>query len=153
MPKRKPDPEKMTSLEAAGSLNKKHHEVRDALFQDSDFFDPRDVVQVKYEMLRRVNQDQWPVTKASDLFGFSRFAYYETEANFKAQGMMGLLPKKKGPQRSHKLTDEVLVFLSDLEAERSYSAEELADRVQARFAIEVHPRSIGRALARWKKKR
>ena len=42
------------SLRQQGVLNPHPEKVADPLFHDSEFFDPRDLVQVKYEMLRRV---------------------------------------------------------------------------------------------------
>lgn len=153
MTKHKTNRDKTHELEVSGTFNSKYQCVLDELFQESDFFDPQDLIQVKYEMLRRVRRDKWPVTRSADTFGFSRFAYYETAANFKARGLVGLLPKKKGPKRSHKLTGDILAFVDDLVDEQGHSAEEVAEIVQHRFAIDVHPRSIGRALARWKKKR
>ncbi len=152
MAKQKKTRDKTIELDMTGALNKNHQRVRDELFQDSEFFDPQDLVQVKYEMLRRVEKDKWSVTKASESYGVSRFAYYQTEMNFKAQGLSGLLPKKKGPKRSHKLTEEILVFIDERLAEADVRPEELAEIVEHHFAIAVHPRSIGRAIARWKKK-
>lgn len=153
MAKHKSKPEKTSELEISGTFNKKHPCVFDELFQESEFFDPRDLVQVKYEMLRRVKKDNWTVTRASETYGFSRFAYYQIETGFTERGLFGLLPKKKGPQRSHKLTDEILTFVNDLVEEKDHSPKELAEIVRHRFAIDVHPRSIGRAMVRWKKKR
>jgi len=40
----------------------------------------RDVVQVKYEMLRRVRVDQVPMARAARAFGFSRPAFYQAQA-------------------------------------------------------------------------
>ena len=40
-------------LASRGVLHPHPEWVRDPLFQGSDFFDPRDLVQVRYEMLRR----------------------------------------------------------------------------------------------------
>lgn len=153
MAKQKVNQDKARELEATGAFNRKYRSVLDGFFQDSEFFDPQDLVQVKYEMLRRVNTDKWSVIKASETYGFSRFAYYEAEANFKEQGLLGLLPKKKGPKRSHKLTNDILVFINGLVEEQNYSPEELAEIIRQRFAVEVHPRSIGRAMTQWKKKR
>ena len=44
---------KARSLASRGALHPHPGRVRDHLFQRSDFFDPRDLVQVRYEMLRR----------------------------------------------------------------------------------------------------
>jgi hypothetical protein len=145
--------DKSNELEESGTFNKRHQSVLDELFQEGGFFDPQDLIQVKYEMLRRVKKDNWPVTRAAETYGFSRFAYYQAETSFKARGLFGLLPRRKGPQRSHKLTDDILTFLNDLAEEEDHSPEELAEIVRHRFAIDVHPRSIGRAIVRWKKKR
>jgi predicted Zn-dependent protease len=46
---------KIAALREEGTLHSAPEKVRDPKFQDSDFFDPRDAVQVKYEMLRRVS--------------------------------------------------------------------------------------------------
>lgn len=143
---------KTNELEVSGTFNRQHQSVLDELFQEDNFFDPQDLIQVKYEMLRRVKKDNWTVTRASETYGFSRFAYYQIETGFTERGLFGLLPKKKGPQRSHKLTDEILTFVNDLVEEKGHSQEELAEIVRHRFAIDVHPRSIGRAIVRWKKK-
>ena len=40
-------------LASHGALHPHPERVRAPLFQGSDFFDPRDLVQVRYEMLRR----------------------------------------------------------------------------------------------------
>jgi transposase len=153
MAKQKINRGKTNELEVSGTFNRQHQSVLDELFQEDDFFDPQDLIQVKYEMLRRVKKDNWTVTKAAETYGFSRFAYYQTEAGFMERGLFGLLPRKKGPQRSHKLTGEILTFVNNLAEEADHSPEELAEIVQRRFAVDVHPRSIGRAVLRWKKKR
>ena len=149
----KTNPDKARELKDAGSFNRKYPQVLDELFHDDPFFDPQALPQVKYEMLRRVKKDHWPVTKAAATYGFSRFAYYDAQANFKARGLLGLLPRKKGPRRAHKLSDEILTFISDRLDQRHHGPDELGSLVRQHFAVDVHPRSIGRALARWKKKR
>ena len=54
MPKPPPDDAKLRSLREQGTLNPRPQAVTDDLFTASEFFDPHDLVQVKYEMLRRV---------------------------------------------------------------------------------------------------
>jgi len=61
------------------------------------------------------------------------------------------VPQKRGPRRAHKLSQKVVAFL-----ERTIAADPGADlvaAVQQEFGLSVHRRSIGRALARAKKKR
>jgi hypothetical protein len=59
------------SLRQQGVLNPHPEKVADPLFQGSEFFDPRDLVQVKYEMLRRVRVEHATVTEVTQAFGLS----------------------------------------------------------------------------------
>jgi transposase len=148
-----PDP-KLTALRQQGSLNPHPDKVADSLFAASDFFDRRDIVQVKYEMVRRVRADGQPVSRSATAFGFSRPSFYQAQAALEREGLSGLLPKQRGPRRAHKLSTEVMDFLQrQLSQEPSLSSAALARRVRARFRVEVHPRSVERALARQEKKR
>ena len=55
----------------ATTLNPHPERVSDLLFQTYVFFDPCDLVQVKYEMLRRVMVEDQPVVITAATFGFS----------------------------------------------------------------------------------
>jgi hypothetical protein len=128
--------------------------VRDEAFSRDEFFDRRDRVQVKYEMLRRHRVDQQPVTAVASSFGVSRQAFYATEAAFTAGGLPGLLPRPRGPQRAHKCTDEILDFVGRWRGGQEPDAgPTLREAVQRRFGVRIHPRSLLRALVRREKKR
>jgi transposase len=145
---------KRTLLKRQGTLNPHSKFVTDPLFQTREFFDADDVVQVKYEMLRRVKLDQQPVSQSAAAFGFSRPTYYQAEADFDREGLFGLVPQKRGPRQAHKLTPEVLEFVRELRTSNPrVSTDELAAAIEQRFHIAVHRRSIERALARQEKKR
>lgn len=91
--------------------------------------------------------------KASEAFGFSRITFYKTEKSFKEYGLAGLLPRKKGPRRAHKLTGKVMEFVGSLKDKKpDIKSEELAEEVRNRFGISVHKRSIERATHKSKKK-
>ncbi|HEX8009337.1 MAG TPA: helix-turn-helix domain-containing protein [Casimicrobiaceae bacterium] len=122
--------------------------MTDALFRDSVFFDPNDLVQVKYEMLRSVEKDGRAVVEAAEAFGVSRPVYYVTRELFNREGLPGLLPRKRGPKRPHKLTEEALAVLAQVvrEAERMPSGAQLAAVLAERCGIRAHPRSILRRL-------
>ena len=146
--KRQPDA-KEAALAESRTLNPRPEAVRDEEFVSSEFFDTRDLVQVKYEMVRRVRVGGEPVTAAAAAFGFSRPSYYEAAAAVDRHGLGGLVPAKPGPRRAHKLTDEVIAYARQLrEAEPGIGSAQLADAIAAKFAIRVHPRSVERALAR-----
>lgn len=143
---------KRDALKRHGTLNPHPNAVTDPLFQTGDFFDRNDLVQVKYEMLRRVTVDKQSVTQSATAFGFSRPTYYQAEADFQRDGLFGLLPEKRGPRKGHKLTSEVLDFATQLRtSDPSLRPLDLAAAIQERFAINAHPRSIERALRRQKK--
>jgi transposase len=130
-----------------GTLNPAPEKVRDPKFQDGGFFDPHDVVQVKYEMLRRVSVDQASVMDVADEYGISRPTFYQARADFEDSGIAGLVPKKRGPRGPHKIRSEVLVFLkSQLAQGEPIRSRELAKLVQKEFGLDVHPRTIERAI-------
>jgi transposase len=145
---------KREALKRHGALNPHPNAVRDPLFETGEFFDRDDVVQIKYEMLRRVTVDKQSVTQSATAFGFSRPTFYQAEANFQRDGLFGLLPEKRGPRQGHKLTPDVLDFAMQLRAgDPALRALDLAAAIQERFAVNAHPRSIERALKRQEKKR
>lgn len=145
--------EKLAALRQYHALHRQPGMVTDEAFVSGNlFFDARDLVQLKYEMLRRVHKEKQPVTQAAKAFGFSRPAFYQAQAIFEKKGLSGLLPEAPGPRRAHKLKDEVMDFIEQALAQAAtLRASTLAKIVQERFAIPVHPRSIERALARRKK--
>lgn len=148
MKRRKADP-KVEVLRAARILNPRPEAVRDEGFGSVPFFDARDVVQVKYEMVRRVQVDGQPVAHAAAAFGFSRPSYYEAAAALQREGLPGLVPAKPGPRRGHKLSDEVIAHARALlQADDTLRAADLVEALEAAFGVQVHPRSIERALAR-----
>ena len=146
------DDSKREALAKAGTLNSLPERVSDGLFQANPFFDARDTVQVKYELLRRVRVDGQSVSGAASSFGVSRPTYYEAKEAFERAGFVGLLPAKKGPRRSHKLSAEVLAFARALLAEaRALKPKALAEAIRQRFDVTVHPKSVARALLHEKK--
>src|SRR5579875_3770556 len=115
MARKRSDP-KEEALRAARALNPRPEAVRDPQFAASEFFDARDLVQVKYEMLRRVRRDGSTVSDAAAAFGFSRPSFYEAKAAYEHAGMPGLLPKRPGPRRAHKLSEAVVERLAEAQA-------------------------------------
>ncbi len=145
--------EKLAALRQYHALHRRPDKVTDKAFVSGDlFFDARDLVQLKYEMLRRVHKEKQSVTQSAATFGFSRPAFYQAQANFEKKGLAGLLPESPGPRRAHKLKDEVMDFIEQaLAQDASVPAGTLAEMVRERFGLLVHPRSIERALVRRKK--
>jgi len=139
-------------LRQQGALHPHPEAVQDEVFRRGEFFDRRDLVQVRYEMLRRHQVDGQAVTEVSASFGVSRQAFYTTSAAFKNMGVSGLLPRRRGPKRAHKCTDEILDYVAQWRSD-SPAAEDVTKAIQKRFGVSINPRSIERALMRRKKKR
>jgi transposase len=148
-----PQDAKRQALRRHGILHAHPEQVSDPLFRQHAFFDPRDLLQVKYEMLRRVQVEGVSVTAAAAAFGFSRPAFYQAWAAYQRHGLPGLLPQRRGPRRAHKLSDAVVDFALrhrlDNPALRSAA---LCGLIQDAFGLTVHPRSLERALSRRQKK-
>jgi len=130
-----------------GTLNPAPDKVRDPKFRQGEFFDPRDAVQVKYEMLRRVSVEKASVTSVSDEYGVSRPTFYQARMDFEEGGIAGLMPRKRGPHGPHKIQGDVLAFLKTrLAPGEPIRARELARLVRKEFGLDVHPRTIERAF-------
>ena len=107
--RRAEDP-KVAALRETRCLNPHPEAVTDERFASSDFFDARDLAQVKYEMVRAVREQDMPVTAAAAGFGLSRQSYYQAAAALDQAGLPALVPARPGPKGAHKLTDEVCAF-------------------------------------------
>jgi transposase len=130
-----------------GTLNPSPEKVLDPKFRQSEFFDSRDLVQVKYEMLRRVSVENTSVTNAAQEYGVSRPTFYQAKASLEKAGIAGLVPKRPGPRGPHKIRGEVLAFLhKQLVPGQPIRARELASLIRKEFGVEVHPRTIERAI-------
>jgi transposase len=140
---------KVEALRAERSLNPRPEAVSDEQFARSEFLDARDLVQVKYEMVRRARVDGEPVSRAAEAFGFSRPSFYAAQAALDRGGLRGLVPQRPGPKRAHKMSGEVLAFCRErLAADPNVSAQALVEPIFERFGVRVHRRSVERALAR-----
>jgi transposase len=142
------EPAKVKALLEEGTLNPTPEKVHDRKFQENEFFDSRDLVQVKYEMLRRVSMDRASVTHATEEYGVSRPTYYQSKVSFEKGGIAGLVPRKRGPRGPHKLQGEALQFVEQqLVAGEPVRARELAKLIRQTFGLNIHPRTIERAAA------
>lgn len=141
------------ALRDQGSLNLSPQKVQDPHFLNEEFFDPKDLVQVKYELLRRVQIEGVSVSDAVKIFGFSRLSFYRVLKIFENFGLSGLIPKKRGPREAHKITPEIFEFITkQIQGTPSIKGVELKQFIERKFKISVHTRSIERAISRKKKR-
>jgi transposase len=140
---------KVRALDEEGTLNPFPEKVGDPKFGGNEFFDPRDAVQVKYEMLRRVVVENVSVTIAAAEYGVSRPTFYQAKASFDEAGIGGLVPKKRGPHGPHKLQGDVLAFLEKhVQPGQPIRARELSRLVREELGVDLHARTIERALGK-----
>ena len=116
MAKREQPDQKMLELKRTGTLNPHPDAMTDLLFKENPFFDPRDLLQVRYEMLRRHTAEKMSILDAAATFGVSRPTFYQAQAAFNRSGLAGLLPSQRGPKGGHKVTAEVLDYVANLRA-------------------------------------
>jgi transposase len=153
MAKAKRRDSKSEALAQDGVLNRHPDAVRDALFAGNPFFDPKDLVQVRYEMVRRHRIDGAAISEVAAAFGVSRPTYYKAQDALEAAGLAGLLPSQRGPKGGHKISAEVIAFVAELKAASpELTTPECLDALEERFGVKVHRRSLERALARKKKR-
>ena len=139
---------KTDRLHQSGTLNPHPGTVADALFRDSAFFDPRDLLQVRYEMVRCTVQGV-PLKEAAARFGMSVPTCVRVNRAFREGGLQGLIPQRRGPRGAHKITPEMLAFVEQFRAEhRPLGSRRLVPLIEARFGIRIHPRSLDKALAK-----
>ena len=104
---KKPDP-KSEALSQDGVLNPNPEAVRDDLFTGNPFFDAKDLVQVRYEMVRRHQVDGTAISDAAATFGVTRPTFYKAQNALQRAGLTGLLPSRRGPKAGHKISPEVI---------------------------------------------
>ncbi len=150
---KKPD-QKTLELKRTGTLNPRPDSVSDTLFKENPFFDRKDLLQVRYEMLRRHSVEGVSIVDVAAKFGVSRPTVYQAQAAFQQAGLSGLLPKHRGPKEGHKLSADVIEYVRILRAaEPTLTTVACVQAVQKEFGITVHRRSLERALAGKKKPR
>lgn len=138
---------KEAKLRSTGTLNRSPEKVKSKLFESNSFFDGRDLMQLKYEMLRAVVHENHSVSECCAQFGLSRTAFYHARTAYENEGLAGLIADKPGPKRASKLTDEVLSALRQYAADApGVSLANLQEFVKTRFNIDIHPRTIKRRM-------
>ena len=153
MADRRDDTEKQDRLREAGTLNRTPEKVSDPAFASGDFFDSRDLLQVRYEMVRVVRLGEATLAQAAARFGVSRPTCFRMVKAFDGGGLQELVPERRGPRGPHKISPEMLRFVEDYRALHGrVGARRLVPLIEAEFGVRVHPRGLEKAIERDKKK-
>src|SRR5216683_1661480 len=87
------DDTKTQALAASRTLNPRPEKVTDPAFGPGGFFDPADLVQVKYEMVRRAEAADVPASRAAADFGFSRQSLYSARTALRERFGVSVHPR------------------------------------------------------------
>ncbi len=144
------DDQKVKNLEASGTLNRRPERIRSQRFRAGGFFDPRDLLQVRYEMVRSAGDE--PLAEVAAEFGVSVPTCVRIRRSFREGGLQALAPLRRGPRRAHKVSDEILDFIAAYRSEHGpVGTRRLAPVIEERFGVSLHPRTINKAIERSKK--
>ena len=114
MAKLKKSEQKLLELKRTGTLNPQPAAISDTLFRENPFFDSKDLLQVRYEMLRRHRVEGLSIVEVAAAFAVSRPTFYQAQASFERAGLTGLIPKQRGPKEGHKLSTAVVAHVRNL---------------------------------------
>jgi transposase len=138
---------KKAFLDKEGLLNPKPERVCHPLFDTLDFFDPWDLPQVRYEMLRSARVENSSVAEACKLFGFSREYFYKLERSFTARGYVALLGSPMGRRPLIALNQEVINFIVHRKLEHpKLSTEVLRQEIQRQYQVDCSRRTVERMV-------
>ena len=131
------DSAKRQALAQVRTLHPAPDRVHAALFlQHPAFFDARDELQVKYEMLRAHFLDGRPVTTVCAAFGYSRQTFYLLRDRLAHGGLAGLRDARPGPVGPRTCTPAVVAFLHAQRAdEPTLSIPTLVDRLERTHGV------------------
>ncbi len=139
---------KLKRLRASGTLNSRPESVTDSLFANSSFFDPNDLLQVRYEMIRSHTKDT-TLKETADRYGMSIPTCVRLKRDYREGGLQALIPRRRGPRGPRKITPMVVAFAHTyLEQHGDTSIRKLAERVGEHFQISIHFSALYRALSK-----
>lgn len=134
-------------LEKEGLLNPKPERVSHTLFENLNFFDPFDLPQVRYEMIRAARVEKIPVAEACKLFGFSREYFYKLERAFMARGYVALLGSTMGRRPLIALNQEIINFITHRKLEEpGISGEKLRQEIKRVYNVDCSRRTVERIV-------
>jgi len=137
---------KIDRLRTSRTLNPNPEKITDPLFEQSEFFDPRDLLQVRYEMVRCARTGT-SLQDTASRFGTSVPTCVCANRKFRQYGLQGLMPQRRGPRGPHKITPDVVEFTLKHRADHGrVSTEKLVPLIEERFKVTIHPRGLYRAL-------
>ncbi len=139
--------QKVDFLRSEGLLNPRSERVTHPLFETLDFFDPLDLPQVRYEMLRAARVEGCSVVHACRLLGFSREYFYRLERAFTKRGYVALLGAPMGRRPLIALNQEIVNFIVHRKLEEpKLSGEQLRQEILRLYKVDCSRRTVERIV-------
>jgi len=123
--------------------------VHNNVFRESDFFNPGDKGQLKYEMLRAHFCEGRFVTRVCKEFGYSRESFYQALEAFRKEGLAGLVLKRTGKTKPDKVTPEVIGYVIYQRAKFDLSGAAITTKILKKFDLKLHKRTVERILGHY----
>jgi len=134
-------------LNKEGLLNRRPERITHPLFLTLDFFDPLDLPQVKYELMRSARVDNISVTEACRLFGFSREYFYRLEKAFMKHGYVSVIGSAMGRRPIIALNQEIVSFIVHRKMEEPrLSGKALRKEILHQYSIDCSGRTVERII-------
>jgi len=131
------------------TFNRNYGKVTEKRFTSDEFYDPQDLVQVKYEMLRTANESKRSINEISGKFGFSRAAFYKIKASYEKEGISAFILNNSGSKKARKLTVEYQDFIdSYLMQNPNVSSGEIATILKQERGLNISKRTVERYRSR-----
>ena len=130
-------------------MDKKPKIVSQNVLQTSEFFNPLDRGQVKYEMLRAHLYEGRFITRVCKEFGYSRESFYKALESFHKEGLSGLALKRTGKKKPDKVTPEIIGYVIYQRAKFDLSGAAIARKIVNKFDLKLHKRTIERILGHY----
>jgi len=131
-------------------INPRPERVIHPLFQKTEFFDPFDLPQVRYELLRSARSEELSIAEACRQFGFSREYFYQLDRAFMERGFVSMLGSPIGRRPIIALNQEIVNFIIQRRIQNSnLSGENLRQEVHKNYKVQCSRRSVERIVEKF----
>jgi len=142
---------KKETLVSNGTYNKNYMKVKNKKFIEESFYDPMDIIQVKYEMLKDALYGNRSIMEIANEFGFSRASFYKIKNEFDKKGISAFIHDKVGPKEPYKLKDNFKEYIDKyIQNNPGVSSNEIAINLNKDKEVNISKRTIERYRSRKK---
>lgn len=136
-------------LKESNTYNPKCDKVTACDFIENEVMDSRDLLQVRYEIVRAIEYDNKPVKEICSEFGVSASTARRYVRNLKEGGLIALVPEQKGPSGPTKLSKDAADFIDTyLKNNPKASGGKVHNALENRLHPGISKRTVERYLSK-----